>query len=508
MSIASFIPRISMRRTYLIARRDFFGYIKTWGFWLTALGPFLGIIFGILFPLVLSQSEPTRYVTIIDETGLHASGIEELLNTNNTRQLENMLRSAARLTIPQKDKATFNKVLNEEGIEAAREMILDTSPIMSKMLNLPETKLVFIAPPANTLDALKPYLMGAKNLNIENKLLDENKAQSITLTAALHIYVKNGETKAELWSTSPSTDELIDLADQYFADAASEAYMKTGGLSRELALNARRDALEVSTFNPAKQASDNGTQTTTIQDRIPYFVAAALSMMLWFTVFTGAYMLLMSMVEEKINKVLEMLLATTRFSEIFLGKLLGVAALTLASLLPWIVLSGIGLYGASQFADGAIADGLAQALNVKMMIFLPIFFILGYVFYGSIFIALGAMAESMQDASTLMTPMVLMLTACLMVVPIGITYPDSQLLTAAAWFPFSAPFAAIVRLPSDPPLWETLGSVAVLIFSSIFVIWGSARMFRHGVLSGGGMASIKSWGKTWLSRIVLRKKNG
>lgn len=491
---------ISPRRTYLIARRDFLGYIKTWGFWLTALGPFLGVIFGILFPLVLSQSEPTRYATILDETGLHASAIEELLTTNNNRELENILRSAARVTIPQKDKEAFNKVLDEQGIDAARELILNTSPVMAKILNLPDTKLVFVSPPANTIEKLKPYVMGTETLTVEN--------EPQILDGVLHIFELDGEDKAEFWSTSPNKSELVSLADQYFADAASEAYMAAKGLSRKQALQERRDALRVSTLNPAKQADDNGSQAVTAKDRIPYIVAAGLSMMLWFAVFTGAYMLLMSMVEEKINKVLEMLLATTRFSEIFLGKLLGVAALTLASLLPWIILGGIGFYGATQFADGAIADGLIQAMSTKMMIFLPIFFILGYVFYGSIFIALGALAESMQDASTLMTPMVLLLTACIMVVPVGVAFPDSPLLAAAAWFPFSAPFAAIIRLPSDPPLWETLGSMMVLIVSSAVVIWGSARMFRHGILSGGGAAAIKAWGKAWFSRVVLRRKNG
>jgi len=487
---------ISPRRTYIIARRDFLGYIKTWGFWLTALGPFLGIIFGILFPLILSQSEPTRYATILDETGLHASAIEKLLTTNNNRELENILRSAARVTIPQKGKEAFNKVLDEQGIDAAREMILNTSPIMAKILNLPDTKLIFVTPPATTIEKLKPYLMGTEKLTIEN--------QEQTLGGVLHIFKEDGEAKAEFWSTSPNTSELVSLANQYFADAASQKYMAAAGLSRKQALQERRDALRVSTLNPAKQADDDGSQTVTAKDRIPYLVAAALSMLLWFAVFTGAYMLLMSMVEEKINKVLEMLLATTRFSEIFLGKLLGVAALTLASLLPWIILGGIGFYGATQFADGAIADGLTQTLSTKMLIFLPVFFILGYVFYGSIFIALGALAESMQDASTLMTPMVLLLTACIMVVPIGVAFPDSPLLAAAAWFPFSAPFAAVIRLPSDPPLWETLGSMMVLIISSTLVIWGSARMFRYGVLSGGGMISVKAW----FSRVVLRRKNG
>ncbi len=489
-------PPISLRRTYLIARQDFVGYVKTWGFWLTLLGPFLGILFAIMVPFIMSKSEPTRYASILDETGLHANAIEQLLVTENDDDMKYALRELAKFTVPQKDKDAFNKTLDEQGVEAAKDFIKKTSPFLAKNLNMPESKLVFVKPPANSIKELEPYLLGTEKLNIDG--------QAQPLSGVLHIFEKDGVTKAEFWSTAPTKNDLVRLADRHFANLAASSYLETGGLNREELRNIRDNAISVSTFNPAKQMDGDGGQKVTGKDRIPYIVAAGLSVLLWLSVFNGAYMLLMSMVEEKINKVLEMLLATTRFSEIFLGKLLGVAALTLATLLPWIILGAIGFYGVAQFADGAVADGLAKAMTAKMLIFLPVFFILGYVFYGSIFIALGAMAESMQDASTLMTPMVLMLTACVIVVPIGIAYPDSPLLTIAAWFPFSAPFAAIIRLPSDPPMWETLGSVAVLIASCVFVVWGSARLFAHGVLAGGGMASVKAW----FSRVVLRKKNG
>ncbi len=487
---------ISARRTYLIARQDFIGYIKTWGFWLTVLGPFLGILFGILAPFLLSKSEPTRYATILDETGLHASAIEQLLVTDNDDDMKDALRELAKFTVPQKDKAAFNKALDEQGIGAAKDFIKKTSPFLAKNLQMPESKLVFIAPPAHSMAELEPYLLGTKKLDIA----EETQA----LSGVLHIFEKDGITKAEFWSTTPTKNGLVRLANRYFSNQAANSYLEAAGLNRTELRKIRKASVSVSTFNPAKQADESGGQKVTGKDRIPYIVAAGLSVLLWLTVFNGAYMLLMSMVEEKINKVLEMLLATTRFSEIFLGKLLGVAALTLATLLPWIIVGALGFYAAAQFADGAVADGLAKAMTPQMLIFLPVFFFLGYVFYGSIFIALGALAESMQDASTLMTPMVLVLTACIIVVPIGIAYPDSPLLAIAAWFPFSAPFAAIIRLPSDPPLWETLGSVAVLVASCLFVVWASSRLFAHGILSGGGTASVKAW----FSRVVSRKKNG
>ena len=486
-------PAISPRRTYLIARRDFLGYVKTWGFWLTALGPFLGIVFGMLAPLLMASSEPTRYAAILDETGLHGAVIEKLHVQDTQDILIDAVREASKLTVPREKRTEFEAILKGEGVEAAKDYIRKTNPIIAKVIDLPESKLKFVQAPASTLEGLKPFLLGSKMLSVDG--------QAQELSGVLHIYENQDGLQTEFWSIRPNQNALVGLANRYFSRRAEEQYLGASGLSRSGLRKSRKQAPRVASFNPAKSARDKGGQSVTGKDRIPYLAAAALCMVLWFSVFTGAYMLLVSMVEEKINKVLEMLLASTRFSEIFFGKLLGVAALTLASLLPWIILGVVGFYAVMQFGNGEIAAGLSQAVSPKMLFFLPVFFLLGYVFYGSMFIALGALAESMQDASTLMTPMVLLLTGCIMVVPIGFVYPDSPILKAAAWFPFSAPFAALVRLPADPPLWETLGSVLVLVLSSAVVVWLSSKLFQHGVLSGGGMASVKAW----FGRVILRR---
>ena len=491
------ILQISPRRTYLIAKRDFLGYVKTWGFWLTALGPFLGIVFGVMAPFVLAKSEPAHYVTILDETGVHKQAIETLLKDEDTRMLETALRETAKVTVPRAERDEFEKILKEEGVDAARAFIAKTSPRLTKIMTVPSGKILFVEPPARENEILKAYVTGEKTMMIDGA---ERK-----LSGVLHIFEDAGVVKAEFWSTSPIPSPVIGLTNRYFSGLAQDKYLEGAGLSREDLRNVRKNALRVTSFNPAKTADSKDGQKASLKDRIPYLVAAALSMMLWFTVFTGAYMLLVSMVEEKINKVLEMLLASTRFSEIFFGKLLGVAALTLASLVPWIVLGVLGFYGAMQFGDGVLVEGLTKAITPKMLVFLPVFFALGYVFYGSIFIALGSLAESMQDASTLMTPMVLLLTACVMVVPVGIAYPDSDILQLAAFIPFSAPFAAIIRLPANPPLWETMGSAFILILATVFVVFISSRLFQHGVLSGGGVSSLKTGIRRLFSRTKSRR---
>jgi len=95
-------------------------------------------------------------------------------------------------------------------------------------------------------------------------------------------------------------------------------------------------------------------------------VATVLAFMLWLTVFSGAYMLLTSMLEEKLNKLLEMMLASTRFSEIILGKLLGVAALTLSMMAPYILLGIAGVVGYIAIGpDQDVVSGLVAAFGAR-----------------------------------------------------------------------------------------------------------------------------------------------
>ena len=227
---------------------------------------------------------------------------------------------------------------------------------------------------------------------------------------------------------------------------------------------------------------------------------------LWLTIFAGSYMLLTSMLEEKLNKLLEMMLASTRFSEIMFGKLLGAAALTIAAMSPYIILGLLTVVGLYFTAPPDVVAGLTAAFSAKMIIFFIIYLVLGYVFYGAFFIALGAMAESAQDAQTLTTPIMLILTVCVMVVPIGMNSPDSPIIEYASWFPLSAPFAAIIKLASDPPIWELALSAFFLFLCVVGVVWLASQVFRFGVLSGSGVKAGMSNLKNWFSESRAKRK--
>jgi len=490
----SILPKINLRRTFLIARRDYLGYVKTVGFWVSFFLPFIGGALGYGFTQLDLEFSPPRYEAILDETGQYADGILDLHEAKNKRRVELMIEGLGKAMLSDADEAAIKQTLETQGAKAARAEIEAKMPSLSGQLKSLDSKVNFVDPPASNLEALKLYLTGEKTMSLagEDRPLD----------GLLYITEKDGQPNVEYWSKNINASEATNLASQYFERRAEGQYLETGGLTRKGLVEARQGKLEVESFDPTKAVSETGTQAVTRADKVPYYVAAALSIFLWLTVFSGAYMLLTSMLEEKLNKLLEMMLASTRFSEIIFGKLLGVAALTLTAMAPYIILGVVGIGAIIFTQDSEITRALAESFTPKLLIFFVVFLILGYIFYGACFIAMGALSQSMQDAQTITTPIVIVLTLCVMVVPLGLESPDSPLLRLASFFPLSSPFAVIIRLPSDPPLWELVLSAVLLAIVSIGVIWASGRIFRYGVLSGSGVGAINGWFK----RVILRKK--
>ena len=387
------------------------------------------------------------------------------------------------------------RVLKVDGSQAALDFIAENELGVSTEYVEPKADFEFIASPAQNLNDLLPYLRG------ETPILIKGEEALLGGVVIFKPSSDLSQPKTEYWSININKLEAPKLVDRYLRRLARTSYLESEGLSVTELDRRVASAPETARFNPTK--TTDAEQDVNSSDEVPFFVAVVLAFMLWLTVFSGAYMLLTSMLEEKLNKLLEMMLATTRFSEIILGKLLGVAALTLSMMAPYILVGIVGVIGYVAYGpDQDVVTGLISAFNAKMIIFLIIYLILGYVLYGAFFIALGSLSSSMQDAQTLTTPILFILMACAAVIPLGVTAPDSPLLRIATFIPFSAPFANIVRLPSDPPLWELLLSTAFLIILCLGTITLAGRIFRFGVLSGAGAEVAIAWFK----RVILRRK--
>jgi ABC-2 type transport system permease protein len=188
--------------------------------------------------------------------------------------------------------------------------------------------------------------------------------------------------------------------------------------------------------------------------------------------------------EEKGNKVIEILAAAVPLEAVFLGKLIGLFGVALTFIAFWGTIAGLGLSqlppeaGLSGALDPAIGLGTFLGLAV-------IYFAMGYLLLGAVFLAVGAQANSMREIQMLSLPITFFQMGMFGLASAAAAQPGSTLALIAELFPFSSPFAMVARGASDPALWPHVAAIAwQLLWVSITIAVG-ARWFRKGVLKSG-----------------------
>jgi ABC-2 type transport system permease protein len=205
-------------------------------------------------------------------------------------------------------------------------------------------------------------------------------------------------------------------------------------------------------------------------------------MLLWMVVFTGAGMLLNSVIEEKSSRILEVLLTSASVPEIMAGKILGVAAVTATVLGVWLTIGGVGL----ALAAPQIAGDLADILFAKGMIaYLLLYFVLGYLMFATLYVTVGAFCETTREAQTLLGPMMILLSLPMVFMSQAITHPDAPLLVTLSWIPIFTPFMMAARAASDPPLWQVAGTTALMAATTAIELWVAGPAFKSGALATG-----------------------
>ena len=195
-------------------------------------------------------------------------------------------------------------------------------------------------------------------------------------------------------------------------------------------------------------------------------------------------------VQEKNDRVVEILISSMSPRELLTGKIAGVAAVGLTQVSVWLlILVAAGAFGAAT----AMAAGInvLQFLKPMTFVYFLIFFILGYLTYVCVYAVAGAACNSDKEAQQLMAPiqMVMMMPWFLMF-PI-ITNPDSSLAVGFSLSPVFGPVTMFARtVASEPPLWHILLSIAISIVTIALFFWGTAKIFRVGILSYGKRPTI------------------
>lgn len=454
-----------MRNIYLIARREFLSYVATWGFWLSLLSVPLFMALGFGMPILIENSQPTRYYVMVDETGGRLEeAVFEQINRSREAQAEQVR-------------------------EAAREMLGDNPQIgaaLDNSMQLDNDGYVRVEAGTTDLNALRPYLTGDAEL--------ETADGPQPLFAAIFLSEPvPGRVEMAYWSTNLTDRDLRRDIRDALRDYMHLRHLVENGVDPTLIEAAEDLEPVVRELNPER--TDEAAEVTE-SERLPIVMGLATAFGLWIVIFSVVNMLLTAMIEEKGNKVLEMMLASARHHEILTGKLLGVAAVSATLLIFWGGLASIGGLAIQQLmaaADIPAAEILAALFDPALLGPAIGYFIVGYLMYGAVFLAIGSLCETIQDAQTLMSPMMLVMMMPLFLVMMAIEAPDSPIVAIASWIPLWTPFIMLVRLPQDIGMIEIIGSTLGMVVTAMIVIWGAGVLFRMGALNQANQDTVKSW---------------
>lgn len=246
-------------------------------------------------------------------------------------------------------------------------------------------------------------------------------------------------------------------------------------------------------------------------------------------------MVFRSVMEEKTNRIVEVIVSSVKPFELMLGKILGIAILGVIQ----FVVMGIITFGLSTilsvfFLKDASAqlkifqeqqelvkkngtnvdfsklekfddklelfDTLQKIKNINFAeVFVAFFFyfILGYLFYSSIMAAIGSAVDSEADSQQFITPVMIPMMLGYFIAVKTITDPDSTLVFWGSMIPFTSPIVMMSRITSGVPLWELMLSLSILFVSFLFTTWLAGRIYRTGILMYGKKTSWRELGK-WL----------
>ena len=214
-------------------------------------------------------------------------------------------------------------------------------------------------------------------------------------------------------------------------------------------------------------------------------------------IFSVINYLLMGTIEERSNKIFDSLLTSVKLPHLLAGKLIAVLLLALtlmtfwgvgSSLLTWVMRDSI-----PDDVGSFLGSMITAAANPALFVPAIISFVLGYLMYGSMFLALGSLCDTIQEAQTLMTPLFVMLMAPLAMLAFAVQDAESALIEIMAWVPFFTPFLLILRMPTEPPVWEVLAQLGMMALTTYIILQLATRVYRAGAVHGAGVNDVMAF---------------
>ena len=425
-------PTTALGKIFLVARREFLERVKTKTFiWSTLLVPV--ILGGLMFaPLILNKISPAKPATIavIDETGVVYDALDRDLATDKEDDFIKGGRGEGKVRRYQLEEIDDSKKGREKTLDELSARIEDKS--LSAYMVIPK----------GILETGKEPTYYARNLSNLDQIRRIRRALS---------------------------DAVISMRLEEKGVAAADA--------KEILRSVGLDTVKVAGGERSKRGA-----------AIEFIVTLVYVMFIYTNILLYGSALVRSFIEEKTNRVAEVVLSSMTPFQLMAGKIVGIGSVGLAQFLIWAS-AVMGIYAFRGLSPET--SQLFSAIEPWVIGYFVLYFVLGYYLFSTLFCIVGAMSTNEQEAQSAQMPvMMLCIASMLLAVSLG-GRPDSPMAVWLSHFPFFSPILMFMRIQVlTPPAWEILLNVLVMLGTIAGMTWIAGRVFRVGILMTGKRATI------------------
>ena len=382
---------------------------------------------------------------------------------------------------------------------------------LSSIENDEQQKVAVIDPTgvyAKALKASKSFAFSAQPV-ITEEMRSEDSPYDAVVAISGDLVKNNG--KVTIYSHKEIPGNLLDYIQSKLNETVQKQKLEATGIAGldKIIDDVQRD-VKMNTVKWSKEGDEQASSTY-----VAIIVGGIFTLLIYIFVITYGGMVMQSVIEEKTNRIIELLVSSVKPFQLMMGKIIGVMLVGIAQMALWGVMLSIIMtvasvgFGVSQAQSIAAGQPMpSPTMNMSQdtqelltaIVNLPyaeiglmfiIMFVGGYLLYSSFFAATGASINEQEDANQFVVPITMITLFGLYAAMYSIENTDGPLAFWASLFPLTSPIVMMIRIPFGVPLWQELLSIALLYASAFLMIWIGGKIYRVGILMYGKKPSIK-----------------
>jgi ABC-type Na+ efflux pump permease subunit len=436
---------MSMRKVIVVSVREYFAAVKSKAFVITLVAMPVFMSLGIVAQAIFEDKVDiaTKKLAVIDDTGVLYGELERAAEERNSRDVFEKDKETNQPT----SKQILPKFVLERVDASGRdrdELLLELSRRVrdGKLFAFAEIQADALDPPADSAEPVIRYYSNAPTYFELRRWL----RQTVTDVVQGRRFAESGlDAEKVAWATRPSTLEHFGL------------------------------------FARDKTTGEIGAEK--VNEAASFLIPVFLLMLMFMVIIVGASPLIQSVLEEKTQRIAEVLLAAVTPFQWMMGKLIGMVGVSITIVLVYMI---GGLVVADRY-------GVMEHVPFHLLGWFLAYLALAVMMFGAVFIAAGAACSDHREAQSAVMPVMILIILPMMVWMNVVREPSSLFSIVVSLFPPATPMLMIIRqaVPPGIPIWQPILGMALVLLTTVLCVFAASRIFRVGILMQGKGASVR-----------------